>query len=214
MSNPARRPTHRSPTARRGIPPPSHDPAYLSPAAAYSRPQDSIYYRERSDHIDLDLHFSSDLEDEDGDLEERGEEGGGAEDDEEGEAEGDGEGDEEVEEGEEEDSLSDTSSAEYDPDADPEGFAKRLDELAGLREVGVVEERAVRGGPALGLLSGEKAQRGMSLPALQACSDYETLGNTGQDPELIEQLHPLLYRSTNSGDTSPTTSTVQTGSIP
>ena len=80
-------------------------------------------------------------------------------DDEEAEGEEEGEeqgGPEELEEEEEADELSDSSSADYDPHADPAEFAKRLDELAGVREVGVREERAVKGGPVLGLLPGEK----------------------------------------------------------
>ena len=42
---------------------------------------------------------------------------------------------------------SDTSSAMFDPDADPEGFAKRLDELAGVKEIGEEETRALKWGP-------------------------------------------------------------------
>ncbi|OCF30459.1 hypothetical protein I316_07895 [Kwoniella heveanensis BCC8398] len=56
-------------------------------------------------------------------------------------------------EGEEDDegyAHSESSSAQYDPDADPEGFAQRLDELAGVLEVGEEEARAVRWGPAVG----------------------------------------------------------------
>ena len=70
-----------------------------------------------------------------------------------------------------EDGMSDTSSADYDPIADPEGFTRRLDELAGSREVGVREERAVRGGPVLGLFPGEREKRSMSdvLLSLEIC---------------------------------------------
>ncbi|WVQ97742.1 hypothetical protein IAU59_004856 [Kwoniella sp. CBS 9459] len=60
----------------------------------------------------------------------------------------DGEEDEEGEE-EEEYAQSESSSAQYDPDADPEGFAQRLDELAGVLEVGEEEARAIRWGPAM-----------------------------------------------------------------
>ena len=77
------------------------------------------------------------------------------------------EGAEEEDEQEGDDAASDTSSADYDPDADPEGFAKRLDELAGVKEVGVREERAVRVGPVLGLLPGEK--RGKLSASAVAC---------------------------------------------
>jgi hypothetical protein len=42
---------------------------------------------------------------------------------------------------------SETSSAMFDPDADPEGFAKRLDELAGVKEIGEEETRALKWGP-------------------------------------------------------------------
>lgn len=43
------------------------------------------------------------------------------------------------------------SSAAYDPDEDPEGWAERLDELAGVLEVSEEEARALRWGPAIGL---------------------------------------------------------------
>ena len=42
---------------------------------------------------------------------------------------------------------SETSSAMFDPDADPEGWAARLDELAGVKEMGEEEARALRWGP-------------------------------------------------------------------
>jgi hypothetical protein len=54
------------------------------------------------------------------------------------EVEGDGEG------------HSETSSAMFDPDADPEGFARRQDELAGVLEMGEKEAKAIRWGPAIG----------------------------------------------------------------
>jgi len=56
---------------------------------------------------------------------------------------------EEVEREEEGDAKSETSSVMYDPEVDPEGFARRLDELAGTLEVGQVEARALRWGPAI-----------------------------------------------------------------
>lgn len=43
------------------------------------------------------------------------------------------------------------SSAAFDPDEDPEGWAERLDELAGVLEVSEAEARALRWGPAIGL---------------------------------------------------------------
>lgn len=43
------------------------------------------------------------------------------------------------------------SSAAFDPDEDPEGWAERLDELAGVMEVSEAEARALRWGPAIGL---------------------------------------------------------------
>lgn len=43
------------------------------------------------------------------------------------------------------------SSAAFDPDEDPEGWAERLDELAGILEVSEEEARALRWGPAIGL---------------------------------------------------------------
>lgn len=48
------------------------------------------------------------------------------------------------------DDMSDTSSAMFDPEADPEGWARRLDELAGVLEIGEEEARAMRWGPAVG----------------------------------------------------------------
>ncbi|EIW68622.1 hypothetical protein TREMEDRAFT_57164, partial [Tremella mesenterica DSM 1558] len=51
---------------------------------------------------------------------------------------------------EEEEAMSEGSSAEYDPETNPEEWANRLDELAGVLEVGEEEARAIRWGPALG----------------------------------------------------------------
>lgn len=74
-----------------------------------------------------------------------------AEDEEEEEEEVDGDEDEEEEEGEmEADIASETSSAMYDADADPTGFARRQDELAGIMEMGEEEARAMRRGPPFG----------------------------------------------------------------
>lgn len=50
---------------------------------------------------------------------------------------------------EEGDAASETSSAMLDPVADPAGFAKRLNELAGELEVAELEARAIRWGPAI-----------------------------------------------------------------
>jgi hypothetical protein len=50
---------------------------------------------------------------------------------------------------EEGDAKSETSSIMFDYDVDPEGFARRLDELAGTLEVGEEEARALRWGPAM-----------------------------------------------------------------
>ncbi|BEJ17544.1 hypothetical protein CspHIS471_0609450 [Cutaneotrichosporon sp. HIS471] len=50
----------------------------------------------------------------------------------------------------EQDSFSERSSAVFDPDNDPAGFAERLDELAGVMEIGEEEARALRWGPNLG----------------------------------------------------------------
>ena len=53
---------------------------------------------------------------------------------------------------EEEDDVegSETSSVIFNHEADPEGWAKRLDELAGVLETSEVEARAIRWGPAIG----------------------------------------------------------------
>ena len=53
------------------------------------------------------------------------------------------------EEEEDEDLESDTSSAMFDPDMDPVGWARRLDELAGVLEVGEREVRSMKWGPNL-----------------------------------------------------------------
>ena len=59
---------------------------------------------------------------------------------------------EEKEEGEGETAeLSDSSSAMFEKDLDPEGWAERLDELAGVLEVGEEEARAMRWGLPLDL---------------------------------------------------------------
>lgn len=82
---------------------------------------------------------------------------GSAEDDDE-DGEDDDDEDDEEEEGEdgEGDGMSETSSAMYDPATDPEGFAKRLDELAGTLEISEEEARALRQGPAIG--KGKKSE--------------------------------------------------------
>lgn len=70
---------------------------------------------------------------------------GGEDDEEEGEGGG-----EDVEIGDEDESYeSEGSSAVFDPDNDPAGFAERLDELAGVMEMGEVETRALRWGPSM-----------------------------------------------------------------
>lgn len=50
---------------------------------------------------------------------------------------------------------SEGSSDIFDPDNDPVGFAERLDELAGVMEMGEVEARALRWGPSMGGSHGE-----------------------------------------------------------
>lgn len=66
--------------------------------------------------------------------------------------------DEEEEEDQPEDALSETSSADYDPDADPDGFAQRLDQLAGVEEMSEIEAHALRSGPAMvGTLGADRA---------------------------------------------------------
>jgi hypothetical protein len=45
------------------------------------------------------------------------------------------------------DVASETSSGMFDPEADPEGWERRLDELAGELEMSEVEARALRWGP-------------------------------------------------------------------
>jgi hypothetical protein len=58
-----------------------------------------------------------------------------------------------------EDAKSETSSVMFDYDVDPEGFARRLDELAGTLEVGEEEARALRWGPEI-----RKEGNGRSVP--------------------------------------------------
>ena len=59
---------------------------------------------------------------------------------------------EEEEAGEEGEEMggSETSSVMFDAEADPEGFAKRLDELAGVLEKSEEEVRALKWGPPIG----------------------------------------------------------------
>ena len=64
--------------------------------------------------------------------------------------------DEEEEEEAEEEEMeetegSETSSMMFDREGDPEGWARRLDELAGVLEVKEEEARAMRWGPAMGI---------------------------------------------------------------
>ncbi|GFZ49046.1 hypothetical protein JCM24511_06796 [Saitozyma sp. JCM 24511] len=91
--------------------------------------------------------------DDNGEGEGEGEGEGHEDEDEDGGEEGVEEGEEEEEgedEGEDVDVMSETSSAMFDPDADPEGWGRRLDELAGVLEMGEVEARAIRWGPPIG----------------------------------------------------------------
>jgi hypothetical protein len=74
----------------------------------------------------------------DDDEEAEGEENDGEDDDEEGAA------------GSEDERMSETSSAMFDPEADPEGYAMRLDELAGVLELSEKEEQALRWAPTKG----------------------------------------------------------------
>ncbi|WWC67596.1 uncharacterized protein I206_101506 [Kwoniella pini CBS 10737] len=62
----------------------------------------------------------------------------------------------------EEDSYeaSEGSSAQYDPDADPEGFAQRLDELAGTLEISEAERKAI----SWGLPISSKQRKNANLP--------------------------------------------------
>lgn len=83
----------------------------------------------------------AEADDEEGDEDEEV----GDEEEEEAEESGD-----EEEEGEEDGTGSEGSSILFDRDMDPEGWAKRLDEIAGVLEMNEVENRAIRWGPAIG----------------------------------------------------------------
>lgn len=96
--------------------------------------------------------------DESGFLGVQGEDGEMDGDDAEAEAEDEAEGEGEAE-GDEEDAASETSSAMYDPQVDPEGFARRLNELAGMMEMSEEETRAMRQGPIVG--KGHKREWGV-----------------------------------------------------
>lgn len=119
------------------------------PAAPISLPDPQHTYQSQSpaghrpaSPPDMDASFGSIPEDLDNTFEEQPEEGDNQ--------------DEEAEEEEGEgDGASETSSAVYDPKVDPEGFARRQDELAGLLEIGEEEVRVIRQGPILG-----KGQKG------------------------------------------------------
>jgi hypothetical protein len=95
--------------------------AQLSPETSYEYPQASGGYDESSQ---LQVNADGDVTADADAAEEEGDEDG--------------------------DAKSETSSAEFDPDTDPEGFARRQDELAGTLEVGEQEARALRWGPAIG----------------------------------------------------------------
>jgi hypothetical protein len=104
------------------------------------------------------------------------------EEDEEGE-EREEEDEEEVEREEEASAKSETSSVMYDPEVDPEGFARRLDELAGTLEVGQEEARALRWGPAIGREGDGESYplvsmiQPDSLAPLLSIADFKTLVN-------------------------------------
>jgi hypothetical protein len=90
---------------------------------------------------------------------------------------------EEVEREEEASAKSETSSVMYDPEVDPEGFARRLDELSGTLEVGQEEARALRWGPAIGVKDDGESYPPVSmiqpdsLAPLLSIADFKTLVN-------------------------------------
>lgn len=109
-----------------------------TPDASYEYQNASGAYEHEQD----DVHDEGELDDD----EEGYEDEEGAEELEEREEEEEDIGEEEAEEG----NASETSSAMYDADADPRGFARRQDELAGVMEMGEQEARAIRRGPPFG----------------------------------------------------------------
>ncbi|WOO77863.1 uncharacterized protein LOC62_01G001421 [Vanrija pseudolonga] len=82
---------------------------------------------------------------------------------------------------------SDGSSAAYDPDDDPEAWAERLDELAGVLEMSEVEARALRWGPAVGR---ERDAADLPLEQFQAVLDHH-LETTAWRFEPREAAHPV-----------------------
>lgn len=134
-----------------GIDPPPPSSALPDPADVYhSHADHHIGHQPRQNQRHAspgpDASFGSSAPDEAADREE---------DDEDDDEDGSGEDEEEEEEG---DGMSETSSAMYDPATDPEGFSRRLDELAGVLEMGEEEARAMRQGPMIG-----KAKKGVSV---------------------------------------------------
>ncbi|WVR04358.1 hypothetical protein IAU60_001359 [Kwoniella sp. DSM 27419] len=104
------------------------------------------------------------------------------------------EGDEGEVEGEEEEyAESEGSSAQYDPDADPEGFAQRLDELAGVLEMGEEEARALRWGPAIGR---ERDAPALSMDALKRLVNHHLTATDWRFSPSHTILPPLTGRST------------------
>ncbi|CAK9784282.1 hypothetical protein CC85DRAFT_284891, partial [Cutaneotrichosporon oleaginosum] len=83
------------------------------------------------------------------------------------------------------DSSPQDSSREYSPDMNPAGFAERLDELAGILEVGEEEARAVRWGPDL---SGEDVP--LSIDEFREVLHHH-LAATEWRYEMVEKVHPI-----------------------
>ncbi|KAL1408470.1 hypothetical protein Q8F55_005282 [Vanrija albida] len=82
---------------------------------------------------------------------------------------------------------SEGSSAAYDPDDDPEAWAERLDELAGVLEMSEVEARALRWGPAVGR---ERDAPDLAIDDFRAVLDHH-LTTTAWRFEPREAAHPV-----------------------
>ncbi|KAK6904067.1 hypothetical protein I203_107581 [Kwoniella mangroviensis CBS 8507] len=94
--------------------------------------------------------------------------------------------------------ASESSSAQYDPDTDPEGFAQRLDELAGVLEIGEEESKAIR----WGLPISQKQKQGPDLPL----ADFRKLINhhlNTTEWKYTSSIPVVLPIPGRSGDTLP-----------
>ena len=113
---------------------------------------------------------------------------------------GDGDGDDAAEWSDE--VSSETSSALFDPEADPQGWAKRLDELAGVLEMDEEESRAMRWGPPLNPAEGKSHHHPQVLIKCPAphlpLDEFKTLLN--HHLTNTEWKYPPMHETSNGVD--------------